>query len=1003
MFDILASKKPLTLSKNLLPLVRLYRCKLSPDFCYCSLCHVCFTRAKEYAQANSFDAAIEIVLDDRVIGTETKLTCADVERMEAVPLEKMDVAQLEPFSDSAMIADEELQTALRLSLGEPRSEGNEPISQTEAQAYDDFVSFVFSGMVSLVSSHLMKGGRNQRLAPVLRVCLDLIRNSANSGTTCDRARQFAKEMKMGISHLLLDGRSAGGIVSNDSLWSIISCLRAAQFLLVPNEADPASIIENLQGEEDSKARENPEVLCDMHQIPAVRRRSAKGKNKDRRFYVCGRERGQRCTFFRWADELEGRQVTKLKISPLLKKVVLENLWGENVKESVPLHIALCRFLEAEIFEHRDAVEVPVERLGQRLEKTTAGGRLASLYDDASFLRDVADGVICSREKLQDVCRGHAQADDPSHNNAFQLDLFGTRDPKKHLLEAALVLVALVADYKTPGITRWFSLLCEIENSSNFKESRGLACKVLKLLCGKERALFHSVRDHFSFGFQFRALFRTAAPLLETAILVSERARVCGAHWTASAKLEWDSLSYGGLIGCDYLISDNDYPEPRLRSIGKILDDLIAVVRNGTESWRRFCGHTTLPPFHRDPKRTSPDHAFAEKMARLPPIVVLFWAACSLSGVNQVKAFRLIGMALTRTQGGLNFDIGEMSDGQTDTAIMVAISGAASSAPESLLLSTAKQLSVEDMSVFVLHFVLAGASSELRRACHLFALKIAVDIPRRERTALFTKLLSSKFLGIGEYGRSSTEFLNFLQGLAPDLDPLSSLEEYGDLILDSFIDQMEALKYDGSNEKWAIIENCHRHVPVLKKKLHLTDCLHCFRTKHTSGNKGDKDDPCTTGPSKRVAITRAASRQAKKWRPEQVSVFSRQRVDSIRAGSSSNEFNTYYLLRHRVVIGDIYLTVSDPRGRFVKGVTIYYSPHPAKDASVLKSDEYAPKWQKCATMVLPRGASRASANLAYSVVAANLRIEYTDFYERPGGSKASDGSPLVHCPRCTRGT
>ena len=132
-------------------------------------------------------------------------------------------------------------------------------------------------------------------------------------------------------------------------------------------------------------------------------------------------------------------------------------------------------------------------------------------------------------------------------------------------------------------------------------------------------------------------------------------------------------------------------------------------------------------------------------------------------------------------------------------------------------------------------------------------------------------------------------------------------------------------------------------------------------------------------------------------------FSRQRIDSIRVGSSSNEFNTFFPLKHRVVIGDIYLTVADPRGRFVKGITIYYSPYPAKDAVELKLDEYAPKWQKCVSMALPRGATRANATLAHSVVAANLRIEYTDFYERPGGSKASDGSLLVHCPRCTRGT
>jgi hypothetical protein len=396
------------------------------------------------------------------------------------------------------------------------------------------------------------------------------------------------------------------------------------------------------------------------------------------------------------------------------------------------------------------------------------------------------------------------------------------------------------------------------------------------------------------------------------------------------------------------------------------------------------------------------------MTAIPPIAVLFWVACSLSGDSQVKAFRLIDMALTKSTGGLGtapMEIEGQSDAQADTALMLTISDSASNTPESVLLSSTKQLSVDSMAKFVHHFVLDGASSDLRRACHMFTTKIAATMSRSDRTELFTKLLSSRFLGVGQYGKSSTEFLSLLQCLTPDLDPSLSFEEYGDLMLFSFINQMEAVKYDRYNEQWAVIESTPLHSPTVKKKLELAECIHCFRTQPTTMHRDKNEDSTAVtlpGHSKRSGITRAA-RQAKKWRPEQVSGFSRQRMDSIRAGSSSNEFNTFYLLKHRVVIGDILLAVSDPRGRFVKGVTIYYSPHPAKDAAELKMDEYAPKWQKCATMVLPRGASRASITLAYSIVAANLRIEYTDFYERPGGSKASDGSILVHCPRCTRGT
>jgi hypothetical protein len=96
-----------------------------------------------------------------------------------------------------------------------------------------------------------------------------------------------------------------------------------------------------------------------------------------------------------------------------------------------------------------------------------------------------------------------------------------------------------------------------------------------------------------------------------------------------------------------------------------------------------------------------------------------------------------------------------------------------------------------------------------------------------------------------------------------------------------------------------------------------------------------------------------------------------------------------------------LEVNDPRGRYVKTIKFYYMPRPMSSTCALKSEEYTGLWQSCGTIDLPRGSVRASYTLAVPIVAANLKIEYTDFYERPGGSKATDGSLLVHCPRCTR--
>ena len=38
-------------------------------------------------------------------------------------------------------------------------------------------------------------------------------------------------------------------------------------------------------------------------MPAVRRRCSHGVHKDRRFYVCGLERNQRCNYFKWSSDI----------------------------------------------------------------------------------------------------------------------------------------------------------------------------------------------------------------------------------------------------------------------------------------------------------------------------------------------------------------------------------------------------------------------------------------------------------------------------------------------------------------------------------------------------------------------------------------------------------------------------------------------------------------------------------------------------------------------------
>lgn len=154
----------------------------------------------------------------------------------------------------------------------------------------------------------------------------------------------------------------------------------------------------------------------------------------------------------------------------------------------------------------------------------------------------------------------------------------------------------------------------------------------------------------------------------------------------------------------------------------------------------------------------------------------------------------------------------------------------------------------------------------------------------------------------------------------------------------------------------------------------------------SGGPGDSPSKSVTGTNK-------------SWLQEQVTALSRGRLEGWRDSTTSDEFNSYASFKYRLVLSDIHLEVSDPRGRFVKTVSFFTSPRPVSVVTQLKSTDYSDKWQPCGTITLPKGANRASVKLARPVVAANIRIEYSSFYERPGSSKSSDGSFVVHCPRC----
>jgi len=261
------------------------------------------------------------------------------------------------------------------------------------------------------------------------------------------------------------------------------------------------------------------------------------------------------------------------------------------------------------------------------------------------------------------------------------------------------------------------------------------------------------------------------------------------------------------------------------------------------------------------------------------------------------------------------------------------------------------------------------------------------------------------------GKAGNEFLNLLQALAQFLKPNETISQIADFVVDSFMQQLDAIKYDRSNCEWMVFETNFGNT-VTKRRFDLSGCLFCLKPQHHSGGREANDKPSeqrhqsnTLRSSRRSGSTGVAGRTSsitsrQKWRLQQASPFSRSRLEALKESCTSNEFNLFYKLRNRLLISDIHLTVSDPRGRYVKTISIYFTSRPLSDS--LKSDRYSSKWQKIATLNLVRGGSRASVSLPQAIIAANIRVEFAEFYERPGDKeKGAGGSLVLHCPRCTR--
>ena len=828
--------------------------------------------------------------------------CSDFVRLQPVSLEKVEMAVEEVGPSTEFLdEDETLNAALKLSLGEAPEETKQQSPSRGDQGFDEFLGRIFDFSMLKMSSTLKETRSGSDAAPLMKLLLDLLRCTKHEELKSKRAKLFVQDICGCISKILRT--SSNQKQDQHDISKLICCLMALSSLLKSQSGD------------DVGHSQASTYVCTEHGVKAVRRRCAKGVNKDRRFYVCGKDKPHRCNYFVWADDAE--KTTQPKRNEFYG-VVKEYFWDNSGGTSDALHSRLCDLLEEEILDDRQADASLLGAPGSK-ERKTEEKSLKGFYTAQNMVVEYHEGVLVSKEKLGDL----------EFASTLEVDeLLGTHDLSTQggtpgitrgtqVLEAATDLVRLLADHKTAGISRWFSMLCEFEMSNRHSYIRSQSMKALKNLCCGNVNLYNTIRDDFSFQFFLRRLYNLSYDMLSSALVVRKRTKQCSEEWRGEAP-SWSNLKAGDFIGVQELIPEDVISEVNTKKIGKTLDDLWSVVKNRGSSWRSFCGVSSLPRSHREHKMSE---TCLINLGSTPPIIVLFWIACASSGTNKVKALRLIDFACQKSHGNNSDDQHDNNaDGDMPENSAESGTGVLKLKPEDILLSGSSKLTVRDVGLLALNMVHDGSTSIIRRSAYHLIFKLVEQID--DRWEVFQNLVSA-VEDFGVRGKAGVEFLNLLQVLTQFLNPNDSIGTIGNIIVDAFVQQFNCMKYDRSNgDEWFAIDN-GTGTSNSRKKFDLSDCSFCRQTQKElvckpadrrdatpSGGSGTEPNSSSNGPDS-LTSPRVSGQ---KWHTEQVSQFLRQRLEM---DKTFNEFNLFFKLRCRLAISDIHVTINDPRGRYGK--------------------------------------------------------------------------------------
>jgi len=944
------------------------------------LCTDCYRLGNEYISRTKCDDAANVVIKGKSIGAAHRLTCGEVKRMQGVATEK------KPGTEAGASEGESSNTSRGGALVDPYVAHRRLL-------FNDFMDVLISGIAKLLGDRLQK--RNDR-APESLVWLSVecIRHSFQSGRKLERAKKLANALATGLSYRIEDSEEQGG-----SLVQCILFLEGLNCLVLPSRSGREYLVETQTNvvPDVEPSHGSAGIVCERHGAPVKMQKFTEGPDTDRPFFCCSMDKKSRCNFFLWTDKGENQQTASLFIDDIAKVVweLLTQPPADSSSES-PLHLMLATFIKR--FSSQSLCE-------GKLAGATAGHVIRGA--GRNLRREFADGVFCSRDRLQDDSVEETLVALDQRSTESETDVASHEDGLV-VVEKSLELLALIA---SPGrdkkyTTVWFPILCRLlllnkNQAPNSDKISILARASLRQLCGK---LWRPVRDHCAFALQFENMIVSAEFILKYCVILKEKARQCGSTWRTSEMQGFTGLSIGDLAGTEGLISE-DIATLRLNEeLGKILGEVWASATKRAESWKRFCG---LRSFQTESPAPIANKALDFSLAS--PIMLLFTLAGSLSADNQAKALRLINAGLSQSndrkpasqksgdkEKPTSSDDEEESDDAHGRNELFGLLGAQGAAPVEIT-----GVSGDDLHAFVMRFVCRGQTSEIRSLSCKVALRLCHALQKPALGRLVGRLMLDPLSHSGTAGKRAADFLSFLQSLVKLAGPASiNVGVLAAQVQSHFKQQMLALQHDRANGEFLHFET-RSSASVQKKRFDLASCVSCcLHVPKAKEKHGEKSTPATgsnAAQGSRSAVSGSSPRT--KWAPQQVSPFIRGRLHAGRDSCVSNEFNTFHSLKNRCAISEIHVEVENPR-RHVKTIKFYFSPRPVDDPSILKSGAYAGNWQLCGSLSLARGSTRATLTISTPVIAANLKIEYTDFYEA-GSTRSSDGTLVILCPRCTR--